>query len=257
MNIALCISGFARKMDQSYPYLKKYILDELDPDVFYFGYHDEKDTKENILETYKPVSHVIREYNNEMEKEILSAYKCSHPRAIFSGELLRHQTKHSSAIPLLSQFYNVMKCNELKQEKEQQENFEYDAVIRVRSDYFFFRPINNDLEFAKNYVCSTDHWDWLNGYTDSFAFGNSEDMDTYSSFFNYFAEYVLDDGVKFHPETMLKHHFAKQNIERKIVPPCWWWNLEDFNTIPYVAPKTHREKPESIFPWKDCSESLI
>ena len=256
MNVALCISGFARKMDQSYPYLKKYILDELDPDVFYFGYYDEKDTKENILETYKPVSHFIRESDQAVDDEITQAYSECHPRA-GGGELFHHVTKHNSAIPMLSQFYNMARCNELKKEKEQEENFKYDVVIRVRSDYFFFRSIKEDLELSKDYVCSTDHWDWLDGYTDSFAFGNSEDMDIYSSFFNYFAEYVLDDGIQFHPETMLKHHFGKQRIQRKVIPPCWWWNLEDFSTIPYIAPTTHREKPESIFPWKDCSESLI
>jgi len=255
MNIALCISGFARKMDQSYSYLKKYILDELNPDVFYFGYYDKKDTKENILDTYRPVSHVIRELDESIDQEIMRAYRRSHPRAD-SGELNRYIAKHSSAMPLLSQFYNMMKCNDLKTVKEKQDNFKYDVVIRIRSDYFFFRSIKEDLKFTKKHVCSTDCWDWLFGYTDAFAFGNSKDMDIYSSFFSHFAEYVLDDNISFHPETMLKYHFDKQRIKRKVTPPCWWWNLEDFARRP-SADLDHPQKSPIIFPWKDCEKSLL
>tara|TARA_R100000152_G_C6781573_1_gene216365 strand:+ start:4587 stop:5366 length:780 start_codon:yes stop_codon:yes gene_type:complete len=258
MKTAVYLSGFTNRMQETYPYLKKYILDPLQADLFFFGYENDQHSTDNILETYQPIRHSIRKFDKEIETEIYDRYLASHDNAKLS-DLNKHITRHPSPIPLMSQFYNLLKCNELKRQKEKEENFTYDVVIRIRSDMFFCRSIKSDIKHSDEkldtHIFSNDSWDWLGGYTDAFAFGNSKNMDTYCSFFDSIAKYILDDQIKLHPETLLKHHFTKTNLVRHIVKPCWWWSIEDFSR-PNPS-LNHAEKKKPIFEWRDCSQSII
>ena len=107
----------------------------------------------------------------------------------------------------------------------------------------------------EDYVCVPDFWDWLDGYSDSFAFGNSANMDTYSDLFYKFAPYHLEDGCVLHPETMFKHHFNKQGLKREIVRTHYWWNIDSFISDPDNG--DHNARPPTKFPWRSHEDAII
>ena len=226
MRVALCLSGFPRTMEYTYPYLKKYIIDELNPDIFFFGYEDEHSNKEKIQTLYKTSARVAREYTPEVEEEIWEAY----------GTREIKNTQISTApINILSQWYNIFKCNELKSKHESKNNFIYDIVIRARTDYYFFRKLEEQelaLATPATNVCTPDVWDFKSvnkhAITDFFAFGNSKSMDTYSNLFNRAAEYNLKHNFIFHPESMMGYNLHIEQIERRVVSNNFWLELDDF-----------------------------
>lgn len=229
MKIALCLSGFARNFEYTYPYLKKFILDPLNPDIFFYGYSQNAKNiyKENILDTYQPKKNVIREWTSSIEDEIWDAYGT---REIGQTQL------HTSIINIMSMFYNIYKSNELKTMYEEEHNFQYDLVIRARTDLFFCRPIN-EAELLQAQVPMTvlipQEWDFrgITGYgvSDHFAIGTSHAINLYSNTFNRLAEYNLEHKFLFHPESMNGYNLHVENVNRiGLEVPHYWFELEHF-----------------------------
>jgi hypothetical protein len=222
MKIAICISGFPRIMKYSYPYLKKYILDELNPDIFYSGYIDKDNLieEEDIVNLYNPKRHFIREWNDSVKEEIWDDY---------GSREIRQIQPPTNVEATLSQRWNIWKANELKKEIEKDENFTYDVVFRIRTDYYFYRcPNTEELSTTEKLCIPSNGWDH-GGVTDGFAFGTSCLMDVYSNCFFKINEYHLKDCQTFHPEKMLKYHLDKHGISRKIVDPHFCWRLSHFH----------------------------
>ena len=219
MNVALCLSGFPRTMEYSYPYLKKYILDELHPDIFYFGYEDQFTKKEDIINLYKTKSCFARKYTPEVKEEIWSSY---------GTRKTKNVVHFQGGEALLSQYYNLYNSNKLKSEYEKHKGFTYDIVIRARTDYYFFRKIEKaELSIQPNHVYIPTIWDF-GGVSSGFAYGDSSTMNDYSNLFNRLSEYNLIDNHKLHPETIKSYHLKKNNINRVIIKNHFWWELSDF-----------------------------
>lgn len=222
MKVAVCLSGFPRLLDYTFPYFKKYILDPLKADIFYYGYSDIENniSKEKIIELYKPKKYFIREFNSEVEEEIWHKYG--------TREILNNRLSVQPPMRILSQFFNLYGSNQLKKQYELENNFEYNIVIRARTDYFFYRAIDeNELKIEKGHISIPDVWDF-GGVSDGFAFGNSKDMDIYSNIFYKIKNYNLNGECIFHPETMQAYHIFKSGLTRKIVKNHYWWELIDF-----------------------------
>jgi len=308
VKVALCLSGFPRSIEYTYPYLEKYILSELNPDIYFFGYSEIKHglSEDIILDLLKPKDYVIREYSHQIVEEVWTAYDktsdavgpistriahivnselpvstrtgcecrlegwCDRHRVNKSRhlhELCRNNKKyfdmwennigpgqpstgHKQAkitglnnpdrrifnklfltqdpIRILSQFYNILNSNKLKI----QSGVIYDLVIRARTDYFFYRKIDqSELEVDDNAVyipsyCGENTVDH-GGICDQFAYGKSDSMDIYSDLFNHIKEFNLLRGCKFHPETLNAMHI-NGHLSRKVIKHHYWWNLSDF-----------------------------
>ena len=221
MGVALCLSGFPRTMEYSYPYLKKYIIDELNPDIFFFGYEDSYSNEEKIQNIYQTSSCVARKYTPEIEEEIWNSYGT---RRVENVQLAK-----GTPIQILSQYYNMFKSNELKSLREKEGKFTYDLTIRCRTDYYFFRKINDEeLSIEPGSVYIPTIWDF-GGVSSGFAYGDSESMDIYSHLFHRMREYNLVDGFKFHPESIKGYHVNK-HLTRVPIKNHYWWELEDFKT---------------------------
>src|SRR5690606_33833372 len=111
---------------------------------------------------------------------------------------------------LLSMFYSIEKCNQLKQEYEKDNNFVYDFVVRIRTDLLFMSPfyIKKNIDTNKLYVPYGYDYSGLN---DQVAYGGSPIMDQYSMVFSKI-EQLLQEGVKLNPEFLLKRHVDKNNL---------------------------------------------
>lgn len=224
MKVAVCLSGFPRLLDYSFPYLKKYILDPLNADIFYYGYSDIEHGifEHNIIEKYKPKKYFIREFTSEVEEEIWQKYGTKQ----INNNLLIATTP----INILSQYYNLFNCNNLKKEYEKENNIIYDCVIRARTDYYFFRKLEREeLELSENKIYIPTLWDF-GGVSSGFAYGRSLEMDKYSNLFNNIKEYNINEKVAFHPETLKAHHITKEQLIRQPIKNHYWWELRDFAT---------------------------
>lgn len=196
MRIALCLSGGLRNFKDTFYSFEHYLLSFHKVDVFFYGLANKEGLETNLIDLknlYNPITSVIN--TKKYYDNIFCPYNQSN--AFYA-------------------FYNVYKCNELKKEYEIKNNFKYDLVIRSRTDYFWFRTINNDeFELAKTNVLIPEDWAFktVNSYakSDVFAFGNSELMDKYSSIFNNLKEYVEAIGM-FHSESLCGYHLMIKNI---------------------------------------------
>jgi hypothetical protein len=219
MKIAICLSGFPRTMNYTYPYFKKYVIDKLDPDIFYFGYEDEDHSirTDDILKLYKPVSHVIRKFEDSVSDEVMKEYGTHDVKNINLAK--------GSPLAILSQYYNLFKSNELKKLYEEKHGFKYDVVYRMRTDYYFFEKPNSEVEKQSVYI---PHLWNFGGVSDSFAYGDSESMDSYSSLFYNMATYNLKHGRIFHPESLFKYHLNQKKLTIVPIENNFWWELQDF-----------------------------
>jgi hypothetical protein len=149
MRIALCLSGQPRYLDEGYFFIKNYLLDRYEIDVFVHTWWDESysgnefgntnisrscrydpKTIEKIESYYSP-----KKFSFEKEKDF----------SFFSEELFKQQNKEFDfytemnygglhPIAPYSFYYSVKMCNQLKSEYEEEHNFSYDLVIRTRFD---------------------------------------------------------------------------------------------------------------------------
>jgi hypothetical protein len=73
MKIAVCLSGMMRNFELTYPYFKKYIIDEYDPDIFFSGYPNKNGNEycdKNLVNLYNPKKYILQEYSDELRKKI-------------------------------------------------------------------------------------------------------------------------------------------------------------------------------------------
>ena len=117
-------------------------------------------------------------------------------------------------------FYNLNKVNNLKIEHEKKYGI-YDLVIRTRPDvalldYLDLNNIKNILDNNPNTVITPPDCRWGPGPTnDQFAIGTSDVMDRYSNILNNL-DSLHNNGIPYHPETMLFHHLNSENIRDQI-----------------------------------------
>ena len=131
---------------------------------------------------------------------------------------------------IVSMFYSLEKANKLKQEYEDNKNFKYDCVVRLRTDEFFKNPIGNMNNYRLNTINILDEFAHLSyGVNDHFAFGNSSNMDKFLNVYSNLST-IINEGSAINPETLLgwnaiKHH--KLNITKHNFNFCLWRDINN------------------------------
>lgn len=184
--IAVCITGQFRSWDRVKDNILQNIIRD-NTDVFFVC--DEDLSIPNI--------------NHEIIKE---------PQSIYDESVLQlfgsRKNPETSVENCINMFYKIMKCNEFKTQYENEKNFKYDIVIRLRTDTHFREPVIFSED--KDNIFIPSNLDF-GGVCDQFAYGSSQLMDKYCDIFNNIKQY-FDEGCKFHPETLLKYHCDKSGL---------------------------------------------
>lgn len=212
-----------RTYKKCYGYLKENLLDPLDPDVFIHTWekagtttkisNSDESTEETIttdtLETlYAPEKVVIEPFQDEY---------FTHKDGIAVPEVLQERTNHwKGNIPL---FYKMKRCNELKSEYENEQDFTYDIVIKMRPDLILLEPIPDAvLKNPQVLWHSGANVDTRFQVSDKFALSSSENMDYYTSVWDVLDQYwerPFGDGnwedVRV-GERLMNHHMSQSNI---------------------------------------------
>ena len=161
------------------------------------GYYE---IKKNILDVYQKVDVFIHCWKDSEEKteRILNLYRptrCKSEKQIYFSELINKYKKHAHPrLPQLiqnisSNWYSFYQSDLLRQEYEQENNFEYDCVIHSRFDVKFINFINiNNYNLNKFHVLdchqSVQPLKYKNSFIDYFFFSNSSNMKKFSNLFN-------------------------------------------------------------------------
>lgn len=225
MRSALVLSGQPRCLDQCFESLKRFIIDQYHPDVFFSFWNTSFATPSTDLNKvwYE------KENPNWERFDAGYAYKYIHllrpkrftifPQINFDVRLYQHTCTPSNSrmqaksyLNVLSMFYSMMQADICRIEWERIHNFSYDVVIRCRTDLEFHATpelIELDKVSIPKDMC-------YGGLNDQFAFGNSYTMLTYSECFR-FIETLFKNGTNFHPETLLRDHMKSQNIPVRFI----------------------------------------
>jgi hypothetical protein len=161
MRVALCISGQPRKAMETFPYIYDNIIGPNNADVFIHMNFDKENTRieklhmdngtcdldpdidQKVIDLYKPVKYLIESPKNfhkpnleVPEKRIENVMKMNAHR-----KWDREQTKNHIIKQLMSMYYSIYKCNELKETYANENGFVYDYVIRLRFDFVPYAPL--------------------------------------------------------------------------------------------------------------------
>lgn len=201
-----------RNFEETYPRFKKFIIDELNPDIFFSGYPNKKGIEyceKRLIELYSPKNHIIRLYTDDLRKKI-----CPN-EDIYNSLKRQESTPHT----WMSGVWNLKIANELRKDFEINQKIRYDLIIKCRIDTFFYASISREhIELAlQGNILIPNAWDFKVvdpiAVSDVFAMSTPEVMDAYCSLYDHVDEYI-NSGMIFHPESLCGKHIANKGLKR-------------------------------------------
>lgn len=155
--------------------------------------HYEIDVGNFILTTLQPKKLIFQKPKTFLVKNIISDSRFPHP-----------------INNILSMFYSIDKVNKLKKEYEKINNFQYNCVVRLRTDEYFQSNIGQLSEYNLNSINVLNEYAHVeHGLNDHFAFGSSDIMDKYLDVYKNINE-LNDLGAEINPECLIGFNAQKK-----------------------------------------------
>ena len=229
MRVALCLSGQPRKAIETYSNIYKYIIKPNNADVFIHMHYDasnsyiekthmdngsciyESNIDKKIIDMYKPKRYLIESPRNFQkpsfnipEKRIDSVVKMNAHKSMNRNDAKTHFIKQ-----MTSMFYSIFKSNELKELYANENNIQYDYVIRIRFDLLPEQPlICNQLDPRCIYYIEMGHPDKL--ISDWLNIGSNAIMNIYASMYLHMD--YLNTFLYFNKESRAPNTFEPSDI---------------------------------------------
>jgi hypothetical protein len=220
MKVAVLVSGMLRTFEETYPRFEKYIIDDLEPDIFFYGYPNKKGInycEDKIKQLWNPKDYKIVEYTYSLRKKI----------CLDENKYEKNKRPETKVNNVLSAAYALKNCNDLRLKYQNDNHIDYDIVLRIRSDYYFINHINqSQLESAKKgEILIPNEWDFKEVHplavSDGIALSNNFSINKYCELYNHIDNY-FDEGIMFHPETYFGVHIDRMNLVRKEIYRHGW-----------------------------------
>lgn len=189
MKTAICISGELRSYKNCFSSLEKNILQHNNCDIFMHLFEDEY-TK-NVLDLYNPKKVIITDRND------FSFF--------ISKNCLANKPPETKLQSIYNQWDNIKKSFELIDNN-------YECVVKLRYDIKYKKPIILS-DFDMNKLNVPKGGDFLGGLFDMFAFGSYDIMKVYCGLIDKI-NFLCDQGILCHPETLNKHNTKNLSINR-------------------------------------------
>lgn len=219
MKVALCLSGHMRDFRQTFPSIKHHILDKFDTDVFistwsepgYWSSDDEKGVENydrkfdnlniDILDLYNPVLVDIEDF---------SSYKNTFIE-ISESLKKRCNRRWGRPISIVSMYYKIYRCNDIKNKYVDSSRVNYDLVIRCRPD------VNINFYTFSITATNTIQVQLLDGVLNDVIFcGDSNSMDKLcSTYIN--LDCICREDCLLDPHDILEKSISFFNLKRQIV----------------------------------------
>jgi hypothetical protein len=198
MKIALCLSGQARSFEKGYEYHKKNLLDHYDVDVFIHTWDTgEPDVLTEYAKLYNPQAFMV-------ELPLKGNYDEQYTN---TPNMEKHPPRFT-----VSMLYSMFKSCELKTTSELNNHFNYDWVVKSRSDYALNVKIPfEELDNTKLYIPNCRMVPERDFGNDQFAFGGTDVMNKRMTVYmnmNHF----YDQGVQMIGEDMMRAQLHEYNL---------------------------------------------
>jgi len=203
MRTAICISGKMEEVEKDLPFTKLHLIDKYQADVFVSTWDDETDYFGAVrLESEQLEGSVpLTEFKQHVgEGERFRAY----------NNQLSMGTERENVVCML---YKLWRCNELRRQYELENGFTYDCVIRFRCRITLYKfPL---IQPKPNTIYIPEGNDYMGGWNDQIALGDSAAMNEHSSLYPHLWEY-REKRYPLHPESIYRKHLEerKLNVER-------------------------------------------
>jgi hypothetical protein len=246
MKVALCISGQPRNAQQTFNYINNNIIKPNNADVFIHMHYDvenkymEKSHSDNgncilpenidktLIKLYNPKAFLIEKPRNfQRQTVIMDEKRLERAKKMNSHKMWTNQEHKEYALKqILSMYYSIYKCNELKELFSLENNITYDYVIRLRFDLMPLEPIlcnklnPNCLYYIEMGQPDEMISDWMN-------IGSNAIMNIYSSQFlnidymNSFIFYKHNDRISREPSDKcggLSEHLTRDIMHLYHIP---------------------------------------
>jgi hypothetical protein len=204
MKIALCLSGQARCVKQSYEFVKKNLLDGNDVTVFCHVWESPEVVDISLyqpeaLMIEKPLTNDLSKYTNVPPPQ--PNWKVKDP-----------------ARAAWNLMYSLKVANELKNVYEEEHNMKFDWVVRSRYDFALNTPIPfAELDNTKLYVPNCRMTPARDFGNDQFAFSSSENMDKYADGFNHIEKHYNNGTIMIGEEMMAANWREKGLVGENLV----------------------------------------
>jgi hypothetical protein len=252
MKVAVLYSGYLRFIQETFPKIKEALIAD-EPIEFYFFAHTWDSSKpediEYLLKVVKPLRYLIEPqkdfevhpyqlmnvddtHEEYLNNPIRLEWNKKHPTDIkhyfekpsvennfnFSKDVEIVKYNYYSHYPYnsMSLFYSLHQSNALAKSWKQENNIEFDFVVRMRSDMIFTSPIHLS-HLNKDQITlfeAAPHSGNLGIYTvhDQFAIGNPKNMNIYHDIFIYLPAYYSIMKLDLITEICLGYHLMRYNI---------------------------------------------
>jgi len=137
--------------------------------------------------------------------------KYLNPKVMFTEDIIDTRGCKWTGIKM---FYKIWKADQLRQQYEKDNNFEYDIVIRTRDEMEYIRNIDEEelLLADNNTIVIPEGFDY-HGINDQFAFSASKAMTIYSNMFT-----LIEDYHYFDPEAFVLRHIKINKLDIIRIP---------------------------------------
>jgi len=201
--VAICFSGHLRSIQKTCDNLIDKLIIPNDCDVFISTWDQVGfDPVRGDHDTVNTSTYDILDF---IETKLKPKKMLIEPARTFDGDkyLTRKRDCVRNVNNVLGMYYKIKSSNDLKIEYEKENNFEYDMVIRCRTDLMMERQhFIKGFETKYLYMCKDFRW---TGENDKIAWGSSRVMNVYSTVYDYIEQYY-NAGCVFHSETLLRYH---------------------------------------------------
>ncbi len=146
MKVAVCFSGSIRDFPSCFPSMKRYLLDNLNADIFlhlwkmdnvsnlqsdvHFKWKNDACAEQYVIDNLKPVKYVIDKYSQEWEDRILKESHVDTNK--FTNEKLKNYGVNACGM-----YYKINKAFELVEDYCILTGTTYDLVVRARLDFIW------------------------------------------------------------------------------------------------------------------------
>lgn len=229
MKIAICFSGAIRNFHTCIPTIQKYLLNNINADIFLHLWSYQIDPsnpldinfkwqeslltdqlEENILTILKPKSYVIDKYDHEWEKRITS---------IIEIDKYTDLKEKNYAYSCCGMYFKIYQSYLLAKNYADLHNINYDIIIRARLDFIWENPIkpNDFINFDnKTAFLIKDRYAHFSKLetNDKFFAGNPEVMEYLSSTYLYLQKYQ-GEGITIEGQNIMEKHIKNRSLSIK------------------------------------------
>jgi hypothetical protein len=243
--IAFCFSWQARTLDQTYLFFHKNLFDTakeqwFEYDIFCAVEDDEDVDKVNLLNPTK----IEKSTHSDVEKLIVDTWWADYDMKILESYPYYYwDLLHNDIFYIRNQFQQFYKVSK---SIEMMDNYwtNYDLVVKLRFDCFFFKKINYSKILKKtnkwvvlcnNFVTCGDELSKYTVINDFFFFWSQKSMKLLKDLFYNFKDWLLWDEVKWFSKYLYKffisykkfaYYINNKVIKRWVVPVYPIWLIE-------------------------------